>query len=100
MRAAPTVRVTAPRPPIPPRLREHLARLFPGHEIAAIEPLAPDSGATRGSTTKAAGYGRPVRIMLQETGGEVRELVWRVATPDPFGHDRRSDRAGNLILAY
>jgi hypothetical protein len=99
MRAALTVRVAEQRPSIPLRLREHLARLYPDHEVAAVEPLAPDSGATRGSTTKAAGYGRPVRISLAGRG-EVRELVWRVATPDEFGHDRRSDRAGNLMLAY
>ena len=89
--------------PIPPRLREHLARLYPEHEIAGVEPLAPDTGATRGSTpgstTKAAGYGRPVRIMLTR-GDEVRELVWRVAIADEFGHGRRSDRAANLMLAY
>jgi hypothetical protein len=85
--------------PIPPRIREHLRRLYPDHEITAVEPLAPDTGATRESTTKAAGYGRPVRIVLSR-GGEVRELVWRVATADEFGHDRRSDRAANLLLAY
>src|SRR5690606_21485935 len=58
--------------------------------------------ATRDSTTKAAGYGRPVRIVLTRggAGGEVRELVWRVATADEFGHGRRSDRAGDLLLAY
>ncbi len=84
---------------IPPRLREHLARLFPDHEIVAVEPLAPDTGATRDATTKAAGYGRPVRVAVAR-GGEVRELVWRVAGADGFGHERRSDRAGNLILAY
>lgn len=85
--------------PLPPRLREHLARLYPDHEIAAVESLAPDTGATRGSTTKAAGYGRPVRIVLTR-GGEVRELVWRVVAADEFGHDRRSDRAANVVQAY
>ncbi len=85
--------------PISPRLRDHLARLYPDHEVAAVEPLAPDTGASRESTTKAAGYGRPVRIVLTR-GAEVRELVWRMAIPDQFGHDRRSDRAANLLLAY
>lgn len=84
---------------LPSRLREHLARLYPDHEITAVEPLAPDTGATRGSTTKAAGYGRPVRIALARAG-EVRELVWRVATADEFGHDRRSDRTANQLLAF
>jgi hypothetical protein len=85
--------------PMSPRLREHLARLYPEHEVTAIEPLAPDTGATRGSTTKAAGYGRPVRVVLAR-GAETLEVVWRVAIADEFGHDRRSDRAANLLLAY
>lgn len=84
---------------IQPRLREHLARLYPDHEVTSIEPLAPDSGASRGSTAKAAGYGRPVRVVLTR-GAEALELVWRVANADEFGHDRRSDRAANLLLAY
>lgn len=86
--------------PVSPRLREHLARLFPAVRIAAIEPLAPDSGASSGATTKAAGYGLPVRIVLRSDGDDVRELVWRVASANEFGHDRRADRAANMLLAY
>lgn len=96
---AAATRVSVDPRPISPRLREHLARLYPDHEVAAVEPMGPDSGATRSSTTKVAGYGRPVRVVLTR-GGEVLELVWRVATANEFGHDRRSDRAANLILAY
>lgn len=84
----------------PPKLREHLARLFPGHVVRAIEPLAPDSGATAGATTKAAGYGKPVRITLATPDGGHRDVVWRVASSDEFGHDRPSDRAANQLLAY
>lgn len=89
-----------PPPPAPPRLREHLARLYPDHRVVAIEPLAPDTGATSGATTKAAGYGLPVRIELASERGERRTLVWRVASANEFGHDRRADRAGAMILAY
>ncbi|HWO20987.1 MAG TPA: aminoglycoside phosphotransferase family protein [Kofleriaceae bacterium] len=84
---------------LPPRLREHLARLYPEHEITAIEPLAPDTGKTSSKTLKAAGYGRPVRIVLSR-GDDVQEIVFRVATADEFGHARRSDRAANLLLAF
>ncbi len=86
--------------PVSPRLREHLARLYPGFRMAAIEPMAPDSGASTNATTKAAGYGLPVRIVLNSERGEVRELVWRVASANEFGHDRRADRAANMLLAY
>jgi len=85
----------------PTGLREHLQRLFPGTRLVGIEPLAPDTGAGAGdATAKAAGYGRPVRIVLEDPGGARRELVWRTATANDFGHDRRSDRAGGQLLAF
>lgn len=87
----------------PPGLREHLARLYPGAVVVAIEPLGPDAGATAGSTTKAAGYGLPVRIALRDggpDGGIERQLVWRVASANEFGHDRRADRAAAMVQAF
>src|SRR5262245_42990079 len=84
----------------PPKLREHLARLYPDHRLVAIEPLAPDTGATAGATKKAAGYGLPVRICLCDDGGETIELVWRVASANEFGHDRRADRASVMLEAF
>jgi hypothetical protein len=86
----------------PPGLREHLARLFPGARVVAIEPLGPDAGATAGSgdaSTKAAGYGLPVRIELRD-GSATRQLVWRVASANEFGHDRRADRAAVMVQAF
>ncbi|HEY5922236.1 MAG TPA: hypothetical protein VIV11_11220 [Kofleriaceae bacterium] len=89
----------ASRTSIVPGLRAHLARLYPEHRIGAIEPLGPDTGATAGATSKAAGYGLPVRIVLEGPRDRV-ELVWRVAGSDEFGHDRRADRAANQLLAF
>jgi hypothetical protein len=91
--------VLQPAPPGPPGLRDHLARLYPGAAIVALEPLGPDAGATAGSTRKAAGYGVPVRIVLDD-GGVRRELVWRVASANEFGHDRRADRAAAMVQAF
>ena len=68
--------------------------------MLAIEPLAPDSGATRDSTSKAAGYGKPARVSLAGPHGDKLDVVWRVASSDEFGHDRRADRAGNMVLAF
>lgn len=82
-----------------PRVRERIAQLYPGAELIAIEALAPDTGATSDSTGKAAGYGLPVRITLIDRGTK-RELVWRVASSNEFGHDRRSDRAAGMIQAF
>lgn len=96
---------SGPGPSGPPGLREHLARLYPGATIVAIEPLGPDPGATAdrksgdASTTKAAGYGLPVRVELRD-GAATRQLVWRVASANEFGHDRRADRAAVMIQAF
>jgi hypothetical protein len=74
--------------------------MYPGWRIAELEPLAADSGATRGATEKAIGYGLPMRIRLVDEAGDERMLVWRVSSANEFGHDRRADRAGNAILAF
>src|SRR5688572_17375105 len=80
-------------------LTAYLQRDFPGFRVVAIEPLAPD--ATRdGATAKAAGYGEPQRLRLVGPHDRPLDLVWRVATPNELGHDRRADRAAESLLAY
>lgn len=81
-------------------LREHLARLYPGHRVVALEPLVPDAGAGGGATDKVAGYGAPVRVSLVDAHGERLDLVWRTASPNEYGHDRRADRAAEALLAF
>lgn len=46
------------------------------------------------------GYGRPLRLTLRDAGGKGRVLVFRTATSNIFGHDRRSDRAAGMLLSY
>jgi aminoglycoside phosphotransferase (APT) family kinase protein len=82
----------------PAGLTEYIERLFPGARVLAVEPLAPDSGATTDSTSKVEGFGRPMRVRLID--GTVRDLVWRTASANDFGHDRRSDRAQQILLAF
>jgi hypothetical protein len=86
--------------PATPRIHDHFARLFPGWRIVAFEPLAADTGATRGATEKAVGYGQPARVRLVDSQGHERVVVWRVASGGAFGHDRRADRAANTLLAF
>jgi aminoglycoside phosphotransferase (APT) family kinase protein len=74
-------------------------KLEPRAKILRIEPLAPD-GALVDETGKAAGYGAPLRIDLETAAHERRSLVLRTATANDFGHDRRSDRAQSLLLAF
>lgn len=84
---------------VPPKLGEYVARLLPGATLLEIEPLAPDAGATASSTAKVAGYGKPVRLVVDDHGVR-RELVWHVAAANDFGHDRRADRAAEILLAH
>jgi len=73
--------------------------MYPGYRMVSVEPLAPDSGATKDSTSKVAGYGMPERIALENEAGDSLELVWRVPSSNEFGHDRPSDRAAGILLA-
>lgn len=81
------------------KLKEYVAHHFPGATIVEVEPMPADSGASKSSTTKAEGYGQPIRLVLDDRG-QRRVLVWRTAAANDFGHDRRSDRAGETFLAY
>ncbi len=82
---------------VPEGLRKLVRERFPGCEIVEAEALGPDAG--RGATEKVEGYGAPLRLRLLGPEG-ARTLVFRTVTPNAFGHDRRSDRAGQLLLAF
>jgi len=81
-------------------LRDHLTRMFPGSTIASLEPLAADARTVRDTTEKSAGYGEPVRVILVDRAGHTQELVWHAVLPNEFGHDRRADRAAQVLQAY
>lgn len=83
---------------VPEGLPQLVRTLFPGSEVAAVEALAPDTG--RGDTQKVEGYGVPLRVTLRGADGAPRVLVFRTATANVFGHDRRSDRAQGMLLAF
>jgi aminoglycoside phosphotransferase (APT) family kinase protein len=63
-----------------------------------MEPLAPDS--SMGVAEKAAGYGLPLRVTVRDSKDSERTVVFRTAHSDEFGHNRRSDRAQGMFLAY
>ncbi len=82
-------------------LLELCAEIAPHSHIESITPLGPDADVEDAAgTEKAIGYGVPLRIVLRSANGERRELCLHTAKPDEFGHDRRSDRAANMLLAY
>jgi len=41
-----------------------------------------------------------VRIELVDDAGESLQLVWRVASSNEFGHDRRADRGAGMLAAF
>ncbi|MDX1631782.1 MAG: phosphotransferase, partial [Thermoanaerobaculia bacterium] len=84
------------RGPIDPeRLEEYLrSSRDPAANLESLEPL----GGTD-QDVKAYGYGQPM-LVRYTVGDRVREIVVRTAAPDPFGHDRRADRVGALVLDY
>jgi hypothetical protein len=80
----------------PKKVEAYLRKqLFPDAVVTALAPL----GQSHRGDLKAHGYGRPVRITFTSQG-RAHEAVLRTMAPDPFGHDRRSDRAAVLFLAY
>jgi len=83
---------------VPEGLSQLVRWLFPGGTVAAVEALAPDTG--RGETRKVEGYGVPLRVVVRDPDGATRVLVFRTATANAFGHDRRSDRAQGMLLAF
>lgn len=85
-------------PLIPAGLEARLAALFPDFRVTAVEPLSPDTGT--GEAEKGLGYGRPLRVRLNDAAGEARQVVFHLEGANDFGHDRRADRAANVLLAW
>jgi len=85
-----------------PRLMRELGslagRLYPDSQLVGVDELGPDAG--HGENEKAAGYGRVLRLTLRDSKGGTRRLTFHTANSDEYGHDRRSDRAAEMLLAY
>jgi hypothetical protein len=85
-------------PPGDDALREAVESLLPGARLLSCERLGSDSRSRLGR--KEAGYGEPLKVSIEEADGTPRALVFRVASPNEFGHDRRADRAAETLLAF
>jgi hypothetical protein len=73
------------------------AKLVENGRLVDAGPLVPDDSG-RG-THKAEGYGEPWRISVANADGQ-RDFVLHTCSPNDFGHDRRSDRAQQVLLAF
>ena len=88
------------QPPLPSGLQTRLSHLFPGATVVAVRALGPDADPTEDESNKGIGYGRPLRIDLSHVDGRKQRIVFHTATANDFGHDRRSDRAAEMLLSY
>lgn len=84
---------------VTPTLIEAVARALPGARLLRAIPLKADR-ADADETLKAAGYGIPLRLEVETPDGTGRALVFHTATANVFGHDRRADRAAEMLLGY
>lgn len=82
---------------VEPRLRQIVANALPGAQILRVEPFGTDA-VVSDESGKGAGYGAPLRIDVAFEGKELA-LVLHTASQNEFGHDRRADRAGAMLLA-
>ena len=79
-------------------LRDLICQRFAGAVIDEVRPLGADGGAD--ATHKELGYGVPIRVAFHDGDGRARAVVFHTARADQFGHDRRADRLGAMVLAY
>lgn len=85
---------------VTPALAEVVARALPGATLLDVQPFAADQAEEEEATVKAAGYGAPLKLHVRDVEGRERRLVFHTASPDVFGHDRRADRAAEMLLGY
>src|SRR5690348_1436277 len=81
----------------PQGLADYFASRF-ASKVERVERLGPDDGGS--TTAKAEGYGEPLKVTLRRGDGSRWTCVFHTASSNEFGHDRRSDRALQQLLAF
>lgn len=71
----------------------------PGSRLVAVRPFAIDA-ATHTDTEKGVGYGKPLKLETQRADGAPETYVFHTASENLFGHQRRADRAADMLLAF
>lgn len=80
-------------------IRDLVMRRFPDRTIVSCARLGDDERAGD-ATSKGSGYGVPVRVVMRTADGREDAVVFHTARADDFGHDRRADRAAQMLLAF
>jgi hypothetical protein len=84
-----------------PALERLVQRRLPGATLLEAAPFHVDEAEERdAATTKGVGYGSPLRLRIRDREGGEQLLVFHTAKRDQFGHDRRADRAAEMLLGY
>jgi hypothetical protein len=82
-----------------PELVRLVQRAVPAARVQRAQVLgADDCAAPTQATAKAVGYGVVIRIDA-DVAGVAKSFVLHGASPNQFGHDRRADRAAEMLLA-
>jgi aminoglycoside phosphotransferase (APT) family kinase protein len=84
--------------PAPAALERALSAHLPGARVVSCVPIGA-TGATA-AAHKEGGYSRAWRVRTTDGAGRGHDFVFRTSGADEFGHDRRADRAANLLLAF
>ena len=74
-----------------------VAQALDGAELVGVVPLKADL-LEHGATAKGAGYGVPLRLDVHHRGRAL-SLVLHSASANAFGHERRADRAAEMLVA-
>lgn len=80
-----------------PDLEEYLTSIYKTDvEVNKVRKLTSDKEHKK---IKIFGYGVPLLVEVR-VAGELDHLVLHTVRPDKYGHERRADRAGNILLDY
>ena len=80
-----------------PRLERLIASALDGAQILKVTALSSDA-PDASLTAKDTGYGAPLRIDIRQ-GNALKSVVLHSATPNPFGHELRANRAEGMLVA-
>ncbi len=80
-------------------IQEVISKSLPGAQVEEIRELGADVSADA-TVLKSIGYGKPLLLKIRDAAGRAQALVLHTARADVFGHDRRADRAAELLLAF
>ncbi|MCB1020669.1 MAG: phosphotransferase [Acidobacteria bacterium] len=86
--------------PLRRALDELLGRIEPGARVTGVRRMGEDETDVGEGTAKGIGYGVSLLVEIAGSDGKPQRMVFRTNRAGQFGHDRRSDRAADALLAF